>query len=265
MRRLVRMLAVASLLLGVAAYARANPIPGAQTSDAAKPVAQNTGAAGADKLQKTGMEEEKGDLASAHGDYLRAASDYRDALRISGHDAMLWNKLGIAELKLNDWGEARKSFRRALKFDPRLIPALNNLGAVALLEKKYRPAAAYFKQALALDETVAATHVNLAEAWVGQHKLDRAMTEYARALELDPDVLSDSHSGDFALISTPAQRARISYLIAKAYMKRGNLEGALDYLERAKELGFPDLREVYTDPDFSALWKDPRLAKIVRR
>ncbi|MGC9157885.1 MAG: tetratricopeptide repeat protein [Terracidiphilus sp.] len=204
-------------------------------------------------------------MACVRGNYLLAISYYRNALRISRGNAMLWNKMGVAELQLNEWRESRKCFRRALKLDPRLIPALNNLGAVALLEKKYKQAVGDFKQALALDESVAATHVNLAEAWAGMHKMDRAMSEYARALELDPDVLSRSRSGDFAEISTPEERARISYLIAEAYMKRGNAEGALDYLERAREYHFPDLRRVYSDPDFAPLWKDPRLEKIVRR
>jgi hypothetical protein len=48
-------------------------------------------------------------------------------------------------------------------------------------------------------------------------------------------------------------------------MKRGNIEQALEYLLRAKEDHFPDLHKVYTDPEFTPLWQDPRLAKIVKR
>jgi tetratricopeptide (TPR) repeat protein len=95
--------------------------------------------------------------------------------------------------------------------------------------------------------------------------MDRAMTEYARALELDADILSDSDNGAFAQISTPEQRARISFLIAKAYIKRGNVEGALEYLRRAKEGHYPGLGAVYTDQDFAPLWTDPRLAKLIKR
>lgn len=250
MKKLMMTLAAASLLICAAPYGRAN---------------SNPGAINADKLQKAKMAEEKGDLESVRGNYEWAAYEYRDAIHLSPRDPMLRNKLGIAQMKLHDLGGARKSFRQALKVDPQLVPALNNLGAVALLDKKYKPAANYFKQALAMDESVAATHVNLAEAWIGLHQIDRAMNEYARALELDADVLSNNRNGNFAEISTPEQRARISYLIAKAYMKRGNLDGALEYLQQAKEGHFPDLAQVYTDPVFSALWKDPRLEKIVKR
>jgi tetratricopeptide (TPR) repeat protein len=121
------------------------------------------------------------------------------------------------------------------------------------------------KQALALDETQAATHINLAEAWIGLGDTDRAMTEYTRALELDPDALSENENGVLARVSTPEQRARTAYILARTYAKRGNLEGALDYLQRAKEGHYPDLAKVYSDPEFAPLWKDPRLAKIVKR
>jgi tetratricopeptide (TPR) repeat protein len=218
-----------------------------------------------DKQEKVKMLEQKGDLACIHGDYADAAYHYEAAIRISRQNAMLYNKLGIAELQLGERGQAHKYFGRALKYDSRLVPAINNLGAVALMDKKYKAAIGYFKQALAMDESIAVTHVNLAEAWIGLRQMDRAMTEYTRALELDADVLSSSKEGDFARVSTPEQRARISFLIAKAYMKRGNLDGALDFLQRAKDAHYPDLGKVYTDPDFAPLWKDPRLAKIVKR
>jgi len=100
---------------------------------------------------------------------------------------------------------------------------------------------------------------------MAMNQVDHAMTEYTRALELDADILNSSNGGTIAQVTTPEQRARVNYLIAKAYAKRGNLEGALEYLGRAKEGNFHQLAGVYSDQDFSALWQDPRLAKIVKR
>jgi pentatricopeptide repeat protein len=95
--------------------------------------------------------------------------------------------------------------------------------------------------------------------------MDRAMTEYARALELDADILnSTDKEGVFAQVSTPEQKALVSFMIARAYVKRGNIEGALDYLRQAKEQHYKELASVYTDPAFTPLWKDPRLAEIVK-
>jgi tetratricopeptide (TPR) repeat protein len=250
MKKMVKTLMAVSLLICAALNGIA-----ASTPNAAKK----------DKLEAARKAEEKGDLARVHTDYFQAISYYQEALRVKRQNAELYNKVGIVELQLNQKGIARKYFERALKYDPQLTPALNNLGAVALLDEKYKQAADYFKQALARDESSAPTHVNLAEAWMGLGEVDRATTEYARALELDADVLSISGDGVIAQIRTPEQRARISYLIAKSYMRRGNIEGALEYLRRAKEDHFPDLNKVYTDPEFTLLWQDPRLAKIVKR
>jgi tetratricopeptide (TPR) repeat protein len=218
-----------------------------------------------DKLTAAKAEEEKGDLDRAHRRYEAALYHYSAAVRVNRQDAVLNNKLGIVELKLNEKKAARKYFTQALKYDPHNSSVLNNLGAVAYLDKKYKVAANYFKQALALDELSASTHLNLAEAWMGMSEIDRAMMEYTRALELDADILTNRTDGVQAQLATPEQRARISYLLAKAYAKRGNADGALEYLSRAKEGHYPDLAKVYTDPEFALLWKDPRLAKIVKR
>jgi tetratricopeptide (TPR) repeat protein len=246
---MVMMLLAAGLLMSAAPYARAFPF--ADPSSANNPDVARAA-------------EEKADLARAHDNYVVAIAYYREAIRADHQNPKLYNKLGIVQLQLRQKGPARKNFELALKYAPQNISAINNLGAVALLSKKYKPAVAYFKQALALDESTAVTHVNLAGAWMGLGETDRAMTEYARALELDADVFNDSDNGSLVQLRTPGQRARIDYLIAKSYMKRGNIDGALDYLTRARDLHYRDLAKVYTDQDFAPLWKDARLAKIIK-
>jgi tetratricopeptide (TPR) repeat protein len=211
------------------------------------------------------MAEDSGDLARIHKNYGLAISSYQAALRLNQHNAVLYDKIGVVHLLEGQRGSARKFFLQAIRYNPTYVAAINNLGVVALLDKKYKMSVNYFKQALALEETNAPIHVNLAEAWVGQEQIDRAMTEYMRALELDADVLANSTEGLLARLSTPEQYARVSFVIAKMYMKRGNIDGALEYLRRAKEEHYAEMRMVYTDPDFTALWNDPRLAKIVRR
>jgi len=250
MKKLVIMLMVTGLLFCAAPYGRTDPLPNVARTD---------------KLANAKTAEVKGDLARIHKDYASAVSYYLTALRVDHQNAELYNKLGVAELQLGDLSSAHKYFERAVKYNPQYAVALNNLGATACLDRKYKPAVGYLKQALALDEPQAPTHINLAEAWIGLGKTDRAMTEYTRALELDPDALSENENGVLARVSTPEQRARADYIIAKTYARRGNLEGALEYLQRAKEGRFPDLAKVYTDPEFAPLWKDPRLAKIIKR
>lgn len=251
MKTLILMMAAASLLAGSApGWAAAN------AGDELKLTA----------AQQTAKNYEfKGDVARARDDNASAVTWYAAAIPYDRKNAALYNKLGIVQLKTGDMNGARKSFGDAVRRDPRFVDALNNLGAVNCLQRRYKPAVKYLKQALALDETKAAAHLNLAEAWMGQKQVERAMTEYARALELDADILSGADKeGVFAQITTPEQHALIQFLIAKAYAKRGNLDGALDYLRRAKDGHYRQIASVYTDPVFAPLWKDPRLTAIVK-
>jgi len=250
MRTLFALIAVTTLGFFAAPFIRAE-----SSIDLPKP----------DALQIAKTAEMKGDLERVHNNFYMAISYYQQALRSDPRNPAILNKMGIAELKLGDRGPARKHFSQALKYDPRNISALNNLGAVSYLDKKYKNAVKYLKQALELDESSAPAHLNLAEAWMGMGQIDRAMTEYARALELDADILSESATGVSARVSTPEQRARVNFLIARAYAKRGNIDGALEYLRRARDGRFPEMGRVYKDQEFAILWPDPRLDKIVKR
>jgi tetratricopeptide (TPR) repeat protein len=208
--------------------------------------------------------EHQGDLARGRNNYATASFYYLKALRNDPENSQLLNKLAVSEFKEGNKGAARKHLGQAIKYDPRNVVAFNNLGALDLVDRKYKSALHNLKQALALDETNATAHLNIAEAWVGLAEIDRAMTEYTRALELDSDILTSSN-GVVAQVSTPEQRARVSYLIAKSYAKRGNLDGALEYLQRAKDGHYAEMARVYMDQEFAPLWNDVRLQKIVKR
>jgi tetratricopeptide (TPR) repeat protein len=239
-----------AMAAGTTAFPRANPF-----ADVAK----------GDRVKMAQAAELKGDLARIHEEFLVATSYYKVALHAAPDDARLYNKLGISYLQLRDYGAARKAFSQSVKRDPLYANAYNNLGATECLAKKYSPAVRYLKRSLELDETNAPAHLNMAEAWVGLSQMDRAMTEYARALELNADILSGAPDGVQVRVSTPEQRGRVDYLIAMAYARRGNTEGALEYLGRAKAEHFSGLGKVYEDKTFAGLWEDPRLQKIVKR
>lgn len=217
------------------------------------------------RIEAAKSSEIKGDQERRNHNYMGAIYLYMDAVKKNPQDVMLYNKLGIAQVQLGNWRQGRKYFAIALKHDPRNVVAFNNLGAVACLDHKYKMAVRYLKHALELDESDATAHLNMAEAWMGLHEENRAIIEYSRALELDADILNSGTDGVVAQVHTPEQRAVISFLIARAYAKRGNIDGALEYLRRAKEDFYPGLSQVYSEPEFAAIVNDPRLEKIVKR
>ncbi len=204
------------------------------------------------------------DVARAHKDYPLAIQYFQAALKKDRKNSVLYNKLGLAELKNNDLGAARLDFEKAVKLNSKFADAVNNVGAVAYMQKNYGGAAKHFKKAVALDETRATFHVNLGAAWFSQKKLERAIAEYTRAVELDPNALkTESRVGITAQISSPEERARYSYMLAKIYAKRGDVDGCLLCLKKAKEEGYRDLANVYKDADFSTMRANPLLHEVV--
>jgi tetratricopeptide (TPR) repeat protein len=206
--------------------------------------------------------EAAGDTARINKDYVQAIEYFQAAIRKDSRNPMLYNKLGLTQLKAGNLADARISFRKATKRDPKLAAPVNNLGALEYMQKRFGPAAKLFKKAVALDETKPAFHVNLGATWFAQKKLERAIVEYARALELNPDALATSNSGVQAQIASPEERAKYAYMLAKIYAKRGEADECMRNLRKAKEEGYRDLANVYKDAEFAQLRNDPRMVEI---
>jgi tetratricopeptide (TPR) repeat protein len=208
--------------------------------------------------------EKAGDEARSQKDYTLAARYFEAALRRDRRNARLYNKLGLAELKNNDLGSARLHFQKAVKQDSKFADAVNNIGAVDYMQKRYGSAAKYFKKAVALDEARSTFHVNLGAAWFSQKKFERAIAEYTRAVELDPEAFRhETKTGIAAQIASPEERAQYSYLLAKVYAKRGDVDNCLQCLRKAKEDGYRNLANVYKDEEFSRMRDNPKLQEVV--
>ena len=208
--------------------------------------------------------ETAGDLARAQKDYDRAVKCFEAAVGKDPKNAVLYNKLGLAQLKNGDLSNAQINFRNALKRKSKYADAQNNLGAVKYMQKDFGGAAKQFKKAVAVDESRAVFHLNLGSAWFAQKKLDRALVEYSRALDIDPAALENSsNTGVAAQIATSEERAKFQYMLAKVYAQRGDEDMCLRSLRKAKEAGYRDLANVYKDEEFSRLPKDARLSEIV--
>lgn len=250
MRNTILKIMLLALLLTLSRYSAASPAP-------------EQGTIKMDAMTVAELEK-AGDQARSVKDYNLAIDYFQAALRKDRKNAVIYNKLGLAELRKDDLRSARMHFERATKVNSKYAEAVNNIGAVYYIQRSYGSAAKYFKKAVALNETDATFHVNLGAAWFSQKKMERAIAEYMRALELDPDALRhDNRTGISAQISSPEERAQYSYLLAKAYAKRGDIEGCVQCLKRAKEDGFRNLANVYKDEEFSRLRDNPKLQEVV--
>ncbi len=196
--------------------------------------------------------------------YLDALDYYHAALSKKANDAALLNKIGITELMMQRYKEARKAFERAVHSNHDFADAYNNLGVVFYEDKKYGAAVKQYEKAIAKDGSSASFFSNLGAAYFSKKDFNPAVAAYQHALELDPDVFArTSRAGVQAQLPSPEDRARYDYTVAKFYAKMGFSDESLEYLKRAMEAGYKDLKNVYKDVEFAELRKNPRFVELM--
>jgi tetratricopeptide (TPR) repeat protein len=196
--------------------------------------------------------------------YLDALDYYRAALAKQRGSASLLNKIGITELMMQRYREARKSFEQSIKVDRQAANAYNNLGVVLYEEKKYGAAAKEYHKAISLDATSASFFSNLGAALFSKKEFVPAVVAYQHALELDPEVFErTSRGGVQAQLPSPEDRAHYDYTVAKLYAKMGFSDRSLEYLKKAQEEGYKELKNVYKDVEFAELRKDKRFTELM--
>jgi tetratricopeptide (TPR) repeat protein len=196
--------------------------------------------------------------------YLDALDYYHASLNKQANNARVLNKIGITELMMQRYKEARKSFERSIKADHAMADAYNNLGVVLYESKKFGPAVKEYKKAIERDNTSASFFSNMGAAYFSKKEFEAAVAAYQHALELDPEVFErTSRAGVQAQLPSPDDRAHYDYTVAKLYAKMGFSDQSLEYLRKAMEAGYKDLKNVYKDVEFSELRKNPRFTELM--
>jgi tetratricopeptide (TPR) repeat protein len=208
--------------------------------------------------------EKQGDDLRGEKAFLDAIDYFRAALKKDGPNARIYNKVGIAELQLLRPKEARKDFEAAIRNDRQYAEAYNNLGTAYHYEKNFGKAIKQYRKAIALRDDSATFFVNLGAAYFSKKDYQQAMQAYARAIQLDPEVFEHTgRTGVTLQVQTREERARYSYLLARMYAKMGLIDRSLLCLKRAMEDGFPEMKKVYEDEEFTELRKDPRFTELM--
>jgi len=208
--------------------------------------------------------EQQADRLRADKLYLDALDYYHAALGKKPNDARLLNKIGITNLMMQRYKDARKAFEHAIRADREYADAYNNLGVVFYEARKYGAAVKQYEKAIAVDSNSASFFSNLGAAHFSKREFERAVAAYQHALELDPEVFErTSRAGVQAQLPSPEDRARYDYTVAKLYAKMGLSEQSLEYLRKAIEAGYKDLKNVYKDVEFAELRKNPRFTELM--
>ena len=196
--------------------------------------------------------------------FLDALDYYRAAIAKSPNNPKLLNKVCRTQLLMARWHDAQKSCEHAIKADHAFADPVNNLGVALYGELKLRAAVKEYEKAIALDGNSASFYSNLGAAYFAKKEFDKAAVAYQHALEIDPEVFErSSREGVQAQLAGPGDRARYDYTVAKLYAKMGFSDRSLEYLKKAMEEGYKDIKNVYKDVEFTELRKDKRFAELI--
>ena len=208
--------------------------------------------------------ENSGDSFREQKMFSDAMDYYRAALAKGPRTAVLYNKLGIAEMQLTRLSDAQKDFERAIKMNKQFPEAYNNLGVVHYIRKKYKNAIKEYTKAVELRADSASFHSNLGTAYFARKEFEKANAEYIRAMQLDPEIFERrSQGGISAHLSSPEDRAHFDYVMAKLFAKNGYSDRSLEYLRKAMEEGYSKINDVFRDAEFAELRKDKRFSDLM--
>jgi len=209
--------------------------------------------------------EHQGDLLRAQKRYFDAI-DYYNAAIAQETTPLRYNKLGMAYLFLQQYKQASKAFNHALKQDKNCAEAWNNVGFVEQMKRNYGKASKYYAHALALRPDAPTFHYNMGSVYFARHKYPEAAQEYRAAYLLDPDIFNRvSRMGVLAQTSSPEDRAAFSFMVARMYAEAGDVDHCLEYLRKAMEEGYRDIKKVYTESDFATLRTDKRFTELMEQ
>jgi Flp pilus assembly protein TadD len=224
-------------------------LPAALRADAGAPVVQDQSL--------------RADQLMAQGRMREAIPLYRDWLQLRPSDAASHLRLGLCLQTTGQAREARREYEKATKIDRCYADAWNNLGTLDHVRGKCKRAVAAYRQAVQCKPESAAFHRNLGAAYLELGDFPRSAEAYAEALRLDPSSLASISRLGVSI--NGARLAKRYFEVAKDAARRGQLETALQLLNRARWLGLEDFaRSVAGEKAFAKLLADPRYAEQLR-
>jgi Tfp pilus assembly protein PilF len=197
-------------------------------------------------------------------------------------EAVNRNNFGTELLKQGKLGEALNEFRRAVELDPGFPEAQANLAFTLLRLNQADEAIVAHEKAIAVDPRNGTLHNNLGVLRNRQGQYDEAVKSFEEALRLNPsdpaaaknletargnqkarqekqERIAEARRGAEARPNDP----RAAYALARVLAWYRQDDEALEWLEKAAALRYPDRAAWRDDPAFGSLKAHRRFTELV--
>src|SRR6266849_5637761 len=195
---------------------------------------------------------------------------------------------GVAVSLSKRYDEARKEFETAIRLNPKLFEAYYFFARACFAEGKLQEAAQFFEQASKVNPEDYQAPTLVGGVYTGMGRIAEAEASYRRGLriiekhlELHPDDARALYLGASCLCQLGergrsldwAKRALevdpedpgVLYNVACVYALQGQLEGAVDCLEKAVRNGFAQKAWIEHDADLQSVRGHPRIQGLLAK
>jgi Tfp pilus assembly protein PilF len=198
-------------------------------------------------------------------------------------EAVQRNNLGASLLEQGKADEAIAEFRKAVALDPKYTAAQLNLAYAYDSQGRIDEAMAQYQTVIELEPENLFAHNNLGVLYDKQGRYEEAIVEFERVLQIDPSNATalqnlENAKGSNGIVQEREERfaqarkeveanpndGRASYELARLHASFGEKDQALEWLAKALELGFDDLKFLKDDPALVGLKDDPRFTGLLK-
>ncbi len=156
-------------------------------------------------------------------------------------------KRGLSWISKGDNDKAMKEFDEAIRLDPKQAPHFVMRSAAWSTKKEYDKAIKDLDEAIRLDPKSVVAFYNRGDAWKQKKEYDKAVKDLDEVIRLNPKFLS-AH-----------------YNKACCLALQGKADPALDALEKALEIGYPNFGHIKTDADLNSIRKNERFVELLEK
>ncbi len=210
-----------------------------------------------------------------------AEKEFRRAIELepnAGSNAHGMYPLFLYSMKRLDQGMAEH--KQAIALDPLSLIGNTNIGDGLYYARQYDRAIEQYQKTVELDPNFSAAHYGLANVYDRKGMYKEAIAEWKKATLLDGDARTADLIGKAYSVSgyKGAMKAWLDDLISQSthryvapldiatfYVRLGEKDHALEWLEKAYQVRDADMVDLATEPTFDLLHSDPRYLDLLRR
>ena len=204
-------------------------------------------------------------------------------LGAASDEAVQRNNLGASLLQQGKVDEAVAEFQKALALDPKYTAAHLNLGYAYDRQGRPEEAMSQYQKIIALEPGNLFAHNNLGVLYDKKGLYTEAIKEFEQVIQIDPTNATARENLENAkrskgIVQEREERfaqakkevearpddPRAAYNLGRIFASYGKKEQAFEWLAKALELGFDDVKFLKDDPALVPLKDDPRFMGLLK-